>query len=589
MDASHSIAAAPPLAVRQGLLSRPLLLGASLVVLVAACYLPSLRNGFIWDDDKYVTENASLRSVGGLARSWYKLGSTPQYYPLTFSLLWIEYQVWGPWAPGFHAINIALHATCVVLLWRLLARLNVPGAWLAAAIFAVHPIEVESAAWVTEHKNVLSLAFALGSLLCYLRFVSPEEAGLPPRSETARWRFYDLSLALFVASLLSKSVTASLPAVLLVIFWWKRGRIAWNDVRPLVRFFAFGVGLGLLTAWYEKTYVGALGNEWSIGLADRCLTGGRALWFYAGKLAWPRPLIFFYPHWEFGAGAWWQWSFGAAALLVLPALWLARRRLGRGPLAAALIFGGVLVPVLGFLNVYPFRYSFVADHFQYHAGIALIALASAALVLLAKRCGRWAPALCVVYAGVALALLAQITHERQAVYRDAATLYTDTIKQNPACWMAYNNLGSISAIAGRHEEAVRYYEKSLRLKSGGIEAFSNLGLSLTALGRTDEAIEQFENALARAPTSVEVHTNLGATLIQTGRTAEAVSHLEEAVRLNPRFARAHFHLARAYAQIDRPSAAMAEGEKAIAAARSAGQASLAQQAEQWLRAYRTGR
>ena len=483
--------------------------GILLVALTLLCYAPSLRNGFIWDDDRYVSENPALRSVRGLARIWAKLGTTPQYYPLTFTTFWIDYQLWGLSAPGYHAVNVVLHAACAVMLWRLLLRLAVPGAWLAAAIFALHPVEVESVGWITERKNVLSLACALASLLCYLRFAPPEESSYPASSDRTRWRFYDLSFAFFVAALLSKSVTASLPAVLLVTYWWKRGEIGWQDVQPLLRFFIAGIALGLMTTWYEKHYVGAEGDEWSFTLLDRCLIAGRAMWFYAGKLAWPHPLIFFYPHWDVESADWRQYLYPLAAAGLVLGAWLARRRIGRAPLAALLIFGGVLLPALGFLNVYPFRYSYVADHFQYHASIGLIVLAAAALVTLAERCGMTVSRAVTVLAVVVLAPLALITFGRQSVYRDPIALYTDTIEQNPSCWMAYNNLGNALAATGRAGEAVPYYEQTLRMKPEFVETYNNLAVALAGLDRQAEALQLLQQALERDAEHPDVHTNVG--------------------------------------------------------------------------------
>ena len=271
----------------------PWLWGASLVLLACVAYWPTLGNGFIWDDDDYVQNNMTLASPAGLRNIWFKLGAVPQYYPLVHSTFWIEHRLWGLDARGYHAVNLLLHALSAVLVWRLLARLAVPGAWLAAAVFAVHPVGVESVAWVTERKNVLSCALALGSMLAYLRF-SPADVASDDRARGA-WRYYVLALVLYVAAVLSKTVTASVPAVLLVVYWWKRGRVSGRDVIRLIPFFAWGLGLSAVTVWMEKTFVGAHGEEWNISPLERMLIAGRALWFYAGKLAWPYPLIFFYP------------------------------------------------------------------------------------------------------------------------------------------------------------------------------------------------------------------------------------------------------------------------------------------------------
>ncbi|HOW19171.1 MAG TPA: O-GlcNAc transferase, partial [Phycisphaerae bacterium] len=337
---------------------------AGLLLLALAVYIPAMRGGFVWDDDDYVTENRTLRSLDGLGRIWFDIRATPQYYPLVFTSFWLEYHLWDSRPGGYHVVNILLHGTSAVLLWLVLRRLAVPGAWFAAAVFAVHPVHVESVAWITERKNVLSGVFYLSAALVWLRF-----AGLdcPRAAEPRRRSLYAIGLFLFACALLSKSVTASLPAALLLVLWWKRGRIARGDFLPLVPFFALGAVMGLITAWVERHHVGAEGAEWALSAAERCLIAGRALWFYAAKLIWPVRLTFIYPRWPIDSGVWWQYLYPIAAVAAIGLLWGLRRRIGRGPLVAVLFFAITLAPALGFFDVYPMRYSFVADHFQYHA------------------------------------------------------------------------------------------------------------------------------------------------------------------------------------------------------------------------------
>ena len=348
---------------------------ALLILLVVLVYFPTLENGFISDDWYYVKGNTALISTSGLSDIWFKLGTIEQYYPLVHSSFWLEYRLWGHDPRAYHVVNFLLHAAAALLVWRLLVCLEVPGAWLAAAIFAVHPVEVESVAWASERKNVLSCLLAIASMLAYFRFSPPHAspaAHASARDTSSGCAYYVLAFVLYTAAVLSKSVVVSVPAVILVIYWWKRGRVTRRDAVRLAPFFSVGLALASLTIWMEKTYVGARGREWELPLLDRVLIAGRALWFYPSKLLWPHPLLFFYPRWAIDAGVWWQYLFPAAALAVVISLWLAQARIGRGPLAAVLVFAGVLTPALGFFNVYPFRYSFVADHYQYHASIATI-------------------------------------------------------------------------------------------------------------------------------------------------------------------------------------------------------------------------
>ncbi len=466
---------------------RPWLCAATLVLLVTIVYWPTLENGFVSDDVAYITTNQAIQSLQGLRDIWFKLGTIQQYYPLVFTTFWAEYSLWGLDPRGYHVVNLLLHAAAAVLVWRLLARLEVKGAWLAAAIFAVHPVEVESAAWVSERKNVLSCTLAIGSLLAYLRFSPPDNSrgaiDAPAPTNNGRWGYYALALGLYVAALLAKSVTASVPAVLLVIDWWKRGRVKWRDVALLAPFFAVGLELSYLTVWMEKTYVGAQGEEWNLSLVERLLVAGRAVWFYAGKLVWPNRLIFFYPRWTIDTRAGWQYLFPLGAVALLGGLWLARNWIGRGPLAAALIYGGVLTPALGFFDVYPFKFSYVADHYQYHASIAAIALAVAAAVLLLNRLAkqpRWLAPL----AGAALLVpLAAVAHQKTHAYRDDSALNQDVLALCPDSWVAANNLGGYALAEGKYDEAITYLRRAIRLVPEEPVHHPGLFMSLEVLAR----------------------------------------------------------------------------------------------------------
>src|SRR3989441_5175563 len=352
-----------------------------------------------------------------------------QYYPLTQTTLWLEYHLWGPRPLGYHLVNVALHAASAGLVWLILARLAVPGAWVAAAVFALHPVHVESDALAAELKNVPAGVFSLLALLLSLRFA------LGRRSAA----LYAVAFVTFVLAVLSKTVACTVPAATLVCVWWKRGSLSRRDFVPLVPFFLVGLAAGLGTAMVEKYQVGAQGAAWTLSAADRCVLAGRALCFYAAKLVAPIRLSFIYPRWEVDAGAWWQWPLPLAAAGVVAALWRLRDRIGRGPLAAVLYFAITLAPALRFVDVYPFRYSFVADHFQYLASLGpialLVALGTAGVRKVAAR-GAAARLAC---AGFLLALGAA-TSSRVHVFADLETLWRETPSKNPAGGGAHNKL-----------------------------------------------------------------------------------------------------------------------------------------------------
>jgi tetratricopeptide (TPR) repeat protein len=507
-----------------------------LMLVTVAAYLPTTKCGFIWDDDDYVEKNQTLRTLGGLSRIWFELGATRQYYPLVFTTFWVEYHLWGLHPLGYHLVNILLHAAAAVVLWRVLRLLELPAAWLAAALFALHPVQVESVAWITERKNVLCALFYFASAYAFLRF-----QGSAPRPT----KLYALALLAFLAALLSKTVACSLPAALLLVCWWKRGRLSLRDLWATAPFFLLGITFGLLTVYMEKHHVGARGEEWNLSLLQRVLLAGRILWFYAGKLIWPHPLVFIYPRWRIDPAQGWPYLYSVTALAVVVLLWLYRRRLGRGPLAAVLFFAGTLFPALGFFDVFPMRYSFVADHFQYLACVGLLALIAAAGQTIGRNLARWGPQAMTVLAVLVLGALGVVTWRQQSAYRNGESLWRDTLRKNPQAWMAHNNLGTLLQSRGKHEEALEQYRRLLEIKPDSADGYSNTALSLSSLGRIEEASAYYRRALDLDPTLAVAHTNLGNILQGEGRLDEAVEQYRQAVRYRPNLSEAVFNLANA--------------------------------------------
>ncbi|HVL68543.1 MAG TPA: tetratricopeptide repeat protein [Vicinamibacterales bacterium] len=523
------------------------LLPVGLLALAAAIYQPAWHGGLLWDDPAHITK-PELRSLEGLWRIWFDLGATQQYYPLLHSAFWLQWQLWGDAVLGYHLVTIALHAVCAFLVASLLARLQVPGAPLAALLFAVHPIHVESVAWITELKNTLSTTFFLLAALAYVRW-----------DLSRRTADYALALALFVCALLTKTVTATLPAALLVLFWWQRGQVTWRDVRPLVPFFVLGVVAGLTTAWVERTLIGAEGAEFAFSPVERVLIAGRAFWFYLGTLAWPVDLTFIYPRWEVSEGVWWQYLYPAAALGLVVVLWAVRRR-SRAPLAAALLYGGLLFPVLGFFNVFPFRYSFVADHFAYLPSIPVLALAAAAAAALATRVTAASRGLVRIALAVPVLALALLSWRQAHDYASAEALYRATLARNPSAWLAHNNLALILLRQGQHDDARRHFEEAVRLNPLVAEHHANLGRLLLQQGAIDEAIARLDAALAVDPDLPNVHSDKGVALLRAGRIDEALAQFDRALALAPQHPEAAIN--RAHALRARGVARMQAGERA---------------------------
>lgn len=537
-----------------------LLAAAGLVALTCCCYLPAVDAGFIWDDDYHVTDNPELRSLGGLGRIWLRPGSTVQYYPMTHTVFWAEYHLWGPWAPGYHAVNLALHAANVVLLWLILRRLAVPGSFCVAAVWAVHPLNVETVAWVSELKNVLSTFFYLAALGVYLRFWPLDKPGASP----GRWRDYGLAGLLFACALCSKTVACTLPATILLLHYWKRGRIerkAWALMSP---WFLLAAAFAVTTIAIERMQVGATGPEWAFSPVDRVLIAGRALCFYAAKLLWPIRLAFIYPRWTIDAGRGWQYLFPAAAVAAPVVLWWGRARWGRGPLCALLFFYGTLFPALGFINVYPMRYSFVADHFQYLAGVGWLALVLSAVLAALQRWNVQRRAVAIAGA-VLVTALGLGTAVRAQVYHDGPSIWRDTIIKNPSAAMAYGNLGKYLSMEGKLDQAVDVYRKCVALTPHDPEAHNNFGYALESQGKLAEAIEQYRLAIALNPKYAAAHSNLGFARFREGDDQDAQRELRRAIELDPDYADAHNNLGMLLATQGHLEAALAEYHAALRA------------------------
>lgn len=546
-------------------------LGAGAILLATLiAYIPAIRAGYIWDDDSYVTKNATLTSFHGLWRIWFEMGAIPQYYPLVHTMYWIEYRLWGLAPLGYHIVNVLLHGSSAVALWMILARLGVRGAWLAAAIFALHPVHVESVAWITERKNTLSGLFYLLSAWCYFEMTG---LGGDPAAGSRWKRLYALMLIFFVAALLSKTVVCTLPAALLVVAWWKRDRIEWNDVAPLIPMFMIGLPMGLLTAWIEKNYlggkgVGAQGPDWDFTVAERVLIAGKALWFYAVKIVWPSPLIFFYPRWPIHDLTAWNYLYPLGALGLIAVFWLLRGRIGKGPLAAVLLFAGTLFPALGFFNTYPMLFSFVADHFQYLASIApIVLLASGSAVLAAKAFGKASPAsFRLVHSAICLFILlplAILTWRRSSVYESETTLWEDTLAQNPGAFAAHVGLGNILKDRGKLDEAMAHFREAIRLKPRLETALNNIGLVLNMQGKGEQALPYFHQAIEFQPRYWDAHNNLGVVLLGLNRVNEAVTSLRRAAELDPKNSKTHNNLGIALARAGKTEEAIREFSRAL--------------------------
>jgi tetratricopeptide (TPR) repeat protein len=509
-----------------------------LLAITFIAYQPVWHAGFIWDDDSFLTNNPVIKDAQGLYRLWFT-ASTPDYFPMTSSMLWLEWRIWGAHPLGYHLVNVLLHALSAVLLWRVLRRLRIPGAILAAALFALHPVNVQSVAWITERKNTLAMLFYMATLLAWLKF---EDSGRP------QWR--GLALGGFTLALLSKTAVAPLPIVLLAIGWWRRGRIGWQDARRIAPFFVIAAGLGLVTIWFQSQKAIAADVVRADDFWSRLAGAGWAAWFYLYKAVLPLHLAFVYPRWKIDARN--LWSYLPLALLAASLIlcWRLRRNWGRAVFFALAYFVLLLLPVLGFVNIYFMRYSLVADHWQYFAIIGPITLFAAPI----RK-----PAL----AAAILLALGAMTWRQCGNYVDEETLWQATLRLNPQCWMAHGNVGDWLDQKGMVDAAIAEYQTALRLQPDYAPGHNNLGIALGRKGRTDEALAEFQRAAQLDPAYASAHNNLGNALLDKGRAAEAIMQYQEALQIKPGDGFAHVNLGIAFQKTGRAREAIGEYQKAL--------------------------
>jgi tetratricopeptide (TPR) repeat protein len=530
--------------------------GLLLLIVTVAAYQPAWNGKPIWDDAAYMIANPLPTAAAELRKIWFSLDSPSQYFPLTFTAFFIERRLWGLNPAGYHLVNILLHAANALLLWQVLKRLRVPGAGLAAAIFALHPVQVESVAWISECKSVLMGLFFLLTLLAWIKFTD-EQCHRP-------WPFYVLALFLFALALFAKTTACTLPAALLLILWLRKVPVNWRRLAQVAPFVAMGLGMGMVTVWWERFHQGTQGRLFDVGPVERLLIASRAVWFYAGKLLWPANLTFSYPRWTISVSdpCAYGWLLATVALGLV--IWWARRWAGRSVEVAALFFVVTLSPVLGFFMLFTFLYSFVADHYQYLACIGPIALAGVGIHALFRRFGQrrrvWEGAFCAML----LAALGLLTWRQCRMYADLETLWRTTIDRNPDCWLAQNDLGALLYEKGQVDQAIIRFRSSLAIKPDNAEAQNNLGTALDKKGQLDEAIIRFRKAVVFRPAFAEAHRNLGNTLLRQGKVDQAIQEFQKAVAIRPDFAQLHSALANALLQHGQVEEAIIQFQETLA-------------------------
>jgi protein O-mannosyl-transferase len=580
---------------------------AALIALAALLvYFPALNGRFIWDDEALLGNIGDSKISDGLYKIWCT-ARLPDYWPVTNSAFRIQWQLWGTNPAGYHVTNLVLHIAESLLIWIVLRRLSIPGALLAAILFAVHPVNVESVAWIAQLKNAMSMLFFLLSILWYLRFIEPipirpcadkkshpsslisHRSSLIPDpssliSHPSSFSSYCLSLLAFTLAMLGKGSVAVLPLLFLGIIWW-RGPVTRRDLLQLAPFFLIAAALTAVNIYFQA-HIANVGDIRTVTFTQRMLGAGAVIWFYLYKAILPLNLAFIYPRWHIPAADWLWWLPLVAALLVTVVLWCYRKRWARPLLFAWAFFGVALAPAMGFADVGLMRMSLVADHYQHIAIIGVTTLAAASWSAWRGQVRAQLRPATLGIPALAICSLAFLAGRQSALYRDSITMYRDVLQKNPECWAACDNLGEILLDAGQTREAIVLLEKALAIKPDCADAHLNLGKALVITKSLPEAIDQFKLAIQFEPDNAVAFNNLAGALFKSGQTDDAIEMYRQALRLQPNYIGAYHGLASVYARLNRPDDAIAIAEEALEVARSQGNADLVRQIEDWLKSYR---
>ena len=523
------------------------------MAITLAAYLPTVRGGFVWDDYGFFIDNPLIENPHGLHDLW--LTTEPQdYFALTSTMLWAEWQAWGMNPVGYHVVNVLLHACAAVLLWRVLRKLRVPGAWLGATLFAVHPVATLSAAWITEGKNTLSLALYLLALWAFLDY---DERGGKGR--------YVLSLVFFTLALLAKGSVVVLPFVLLLCAWWRRDRISWKDMARSIPFFALALAMGLVTTWFQwhNAIHGADVRLPGEGPASILAASGWIVWFYLFKDLLPTSLAAIYPRWEVDGSSLLAWLPLVLLIGGLAWLWMRRENWGRAPLFAAAYFLVGLLPVLGFLKMSFMPLSLVSDHFQYVAMIGITAFAGGILARAIAARGRTGR-LGIAAATACVAVLACLAWDRARLCGDEVAFWRDSLDKNASCWLPWNNLACAYQRAGRYEDAIKAATEAVRINPNiGINWYA-LGNACAGLGQYDRSIGYYEKGIETRPAEPErIYNNWAAAYVHMGRDDLAVSYFDKAIDAKPKSGTYYNDRGAAYAHLGKRDLAIQDYSKAI--------------------------
>ena len=537
---------------------RDWLWGLGLVLAVIVTYLPVWRAGFIWDDDYALTINPVVVGPLGLREIW--TTSAGDVCPLTITTFWLEHKLWGLPPLPYHLVNVLLHGFNAVVLWRVLCMLRIPGAWLGAALWALHPVQVDTVTWITELKNTQSGLFYLLSILFFVRWLQARND-----EKHGGWNWTYAAAFLFAAmAMASKSSTVILPLVLGLVAWWIEGRWKWRNGVSLLPFFFLSAIASAYSLWTQSKELAAVdGPQWARTWPERLVTVGDEVWFYLGKLLWPHPLMNVYPRWQIASSHFESYLPLLAIVIIGLILWLKRDSWGRPYFFVLGYFLVALLPMLGLLDLYFQHYSWVSDRYQYLASMGPLALAAAGFVRVADVVLAEKTWLRPTLAAGLLSLFGIISWQHAWVYQNEETLWTYNLAKNPNWWLGYNNLGRIRFQEGKIDEAIADYQRCLAINPSYALAHFNLGLALSQKDQSDAALDEFRKALELYPGFVDAHYNYGIGLFQKGRMDEAMVEFQKVLELNPKHIYAHNNLGLSLFEKGQVDDAMAQYREAL--------------------------
>ncbi len=534
---------------------------------IVIIYLPALNAGFIWTDYTWSIENPIVKDPEGLWKIWFEPGATIQYYPILFTSFWLDYRIFETDPFGYHAINIILHFVNTIILWKILFKLKLKGAPWIAAIWAIHPVQVETVAWIMERGNLLGIFFFFSGTLSWLSY---NQSQTEHCSHKHGIKWYLLTLIFFLCALLSKSLTVTLPAVILLLDWWEKKKLTAKTIALVSPMFLLGGAMGVVTIWVEQKLVSSHGADWSLSFIERCLIAGKAVWFYLSKLVLPQNVSFIYEDWNIDSGAWSQYIFPLSLLFLLYAVWKFQHKISTAPLVAILFFIITLSPMLGFIDIYYMGYKiYVTDHWQYLASVGPIVLFTSWIKDLPKQLDYNNYSLNHAPFVFLILILGTMSWNQARIYENEETLWNDVISKNARPWLAHSNLGVYLAKQGRHQEAIDHWRKAIEIQPNRAEIQINLGEGLLREMRIEEALERFLRALQLNPNHERVRTKIAIALSALGRMEESIDYYNEQLELQPDDLFALNNLAWIYSTTRRGQ--FRNGEKAVELAERAQQ------------------